>query len=112
MARYQAQERARRLRQGQPGLEIGLDAERVGLVVAEHRPLVAGENDGAVEAGGPERVVEPLIEDREVGAIFAREPRFELLARGERGVGIRRADGQGAAQVRSRPTRRFVERES
>ena len=54
--------------------------------------------------GGPQRVVEPLIEDREVGAVFAGEPRLELLARGERGVGARRADREGAAQVRSLPT--------
>ena len=36
LARHEAQERARRLRQRHPGLEVRLDAERVGLVVAEH----------------------------------------------------------------------------
>ena len=84
LARHEPQERARRLRQRHPGLEVRLDAERVGLIVAEHDPLVAGEDDGAVEARRPQRLVEPLVEDREMGAVLAREPRLELLARGER----------------------------
>ena len=84
LAGDEAQERARRLRQRHPGLEIRLDAERIGLVVAEHGPLVAGEDHRAVEAGRPQRVVEPLVEDGEVGAVLAREPPFELFARRKR----------------------------
>ena len=95
---HESQERSRRLRQGQPGLEVGLYAEWVGLVVAVYDALVPGEHDGAVEARGPQRVVETLVENGEMSAIFAREAALELLAGGERGVEIRGADRQSRAQ--------------
>ena len=98
LAGHEPQERARRARERHPGLEVRLRAERIRLVVAEHDLLVAREDDRAVEPGRAQRVVEPLVHDREVRAVFAFEPRAELFGRADVAVDGGGANGADVAQ--------------